>query len=118
LNFQIDQNLPAEYAAVLRQAGYPSDTVDDEALGNAEDQVIAERVRREGCALVTLDLGFDDIRPYPPAGYSGLIVVRSKSQDKITLPSMLRRLLPVLRTRSPQGQLWIVESDRVRFREG
>jgi hypothetical protein len=67
--------------------------------------------------LVTLDLGFSDIRTYPPKEYSGVVVLRSKGQDKITLVSMLRRLIPLLRERSPERQLWIVELDRIRFRE-
>jgi hypothetical protein len=40
-----------------------------------------------------------------------------KAQDKITLVSMLRRLILVLRERSPEGQLGVVQPDRIRFRE-
>jgi len=118
LRFKIDQNLPAEYAALLREAGFEADTVDDEGLSGADDSVISELCRTEGRVLVALDLGFSDIRSYPPKEYSGIVVFRSKAQDKIRLISMLRRLIPVLRGRSPEGQLWIVESDRIRFREG
>jgi hypothetical protein len=35
LRFKIDQNLPAEYAALLREAGFEADTVDDEGLSGA-----------------------------------------------------------------------------------
>ena len=117
MRFKIDQNLPAEFAAVLRGGGFEAETVDDEALGGANDAVISERVRAERCVLVTLDLGFADIRAYPPHEHSGIVVLRSKAQDKIGLISMLRRLIPVLQERSPEGQLWIVEGDRIRFRE-
>jgi predicted nuclease of predicted toxin-antitoxin system len=79
--------------------------------------VISERVRAGRCVLVSLDLGFADIRAHPPQEYPGIVVLRSKAQDKIGLISMLRRLMPMLRERSPEGQLWIVESDRIRFRE-
>ena len=118
MKFKIDQNLPAEYPIMLREAGFEAESVDDEALGSTDDRVISERVRTERRALLSLDLGFADIRAYPPQDYSGLIVFRSKAQDKVTLLSLLRRLIPVLRQRSPEGQLWIVESDRIRFREG
>jgi hypothetical protein len=67
--------------------------------------------------LVTLDMGFADIRSYLPSEYPGVIVVRSKAQDKETLISLLRRLLLALPGRSPRGQLWAVEADRIRFRE-
>lgn len=117
MRFKIDQNLPAEYAAVLREAGFEADTVDDEGLSGADDSVVSERGRTDGRVLLTLDLGFSDIRSYPPQEYSGIVVFRSKAQDKIRLISMLRRLVPVLREKSPERQLWIVEPDRIRFRE-
>jgi len=118
LRFKIDQNLPAECAAMLREAGFQVDTADDEGLSGADDVAVSEATRATGCALVTLDLGFSDIRSYPPEEYTGIIVLRSKVQDKITLGSMLRRLILVLRERPPKGQLWIVEPDRIRYREG
>ena len=117
MRFKIDQNLPAEYAALLRDAGFEADTVDDEGLNSADDLEISERGRTSGRALVTLDLGLSDIRSYPPKDYSGIIVIRSKAQDKITLLSILRRLIRVLRERSPNRQLWIVGPDRIRYRE-
>jgi predicted nuclease of predicted toxin-antitoxin system len=117
LKFKIDQNLPTEFAALLREGGFEAHSVDDEGLSGADDGVVSERVRAERCVLVSLDLGFADIRAYPPQEYSGIVVLRSKAQDKIGLISMLRRPMPVLRGRSPEGQLWVVESDRIRFRE-
>lgn len=118
MKFKIDQNLPAEYAALLREAGFEADTVQDEGLGGADDSVISERARADGRALVSLDAGFADIRAFPPQENSGIVVLRTKAQDKMTLISIVRRLIPMLRERSPEGQLWIVERDRVRFREG
>ncbi len=66
---------------------------------------------------MTLDLEFGNIKAYPPESFSGIIVFRSKSQDKVTLTQLLERLLPMLKTRSPERQLWIVEHDRIRIRE-
>ena len=117
MKFRIDQYLPAECAALLREAGFEADTVDYEGLSGADDSAISERTRGDAFALVTLDLGFSDIRSYPPQEYSGIIILRSKAQDKITLVSMLRRLILVLRERSPERQLWVVQPDRIRFRE-
>jgi predicted nuclease of predicted toxin-antitoxin system len=117
LKFKIDQNLPAEYASLLREAGFEADTVDDEGLAGADDSEISQRAHGNGQALVTLDLGFSNIRSYPPSAYSGIVIIRSKRQDKITLISLLRRLILLLRQRSPERQLWIVGPDRIRYRE-
>ena len=118
MRFKIDQNLPAESAILLHEAGFEADTVDDEKLSGADDSVISECARVDGRVLVTLDLGFADIRSYPPQEYPGIVVIRCKTQGKIILLAMLRRVLLLLRQRSPEGQLWVVEPDRVRFREG
>jgi len=66
---------------------------------------------------MTLDLDFSNIQDYPPSSSPGIIVIRSKAQDNVTLISLLRRLIPVLRTRSVKNRLWIVEADRILVRQ-
>lgn len=117
MKFKVDQNLPNEFGPLLRQAGFEAHTVESEALSGADDLVISERARAEGRTLITLDLGFSDIRAYPPQTYPGIVVLRSKAQDKLTLISILQRLIVVLGKASPVGQLWVVERDRIRYRE-
>ena len=48
MKFKIDQNLPAEYATLLRESGAQAETVDEESLGGADDTVISEHCRSEG----------------------------------------------------------------------
>ena len=117
MKFKIDENLPIEGAELLRAAGFEADTVDQERLSGSLDSVLLEFCRTEMRILLSIDLDFADVRAYPPGTHPGIIVFRSKQQDKETLISLLKRLLPVLRERSPAGQLWIVETDRVRFRD-
>ena len=52
MKFKIDQNLPAEFAALLRGGGFEAHSVDDEWLGGADYAVILERVRAESLAEV------------------------------------------------------------------
>jgi hypothetical protein len=82
LKLKIDENLPSECAEILRDGGFEADTVADERLTGAEDSVIAARCRAEGRVPITLDLDFANIRAYPPADYAGIVVLRSKRQDK------------------------------------
>lgn len=53
----------------------------------------------------------------PPATHHGIVIFRTKEQDKFSLLALLRRMVLVLGVRSPYRQLWIVEKDRIRFRE-
>ena len=109
MKLKIDENLPCECADILRGGGFDADTVADERLSGAEDSRIADQCQSEGRVLITLDLDFANIRAYPPADYAGIIILRSKKQDRIAL---------VLANRGPEGELWIVEPDRIRFRSG
>ncbi len=117
MKFKVDENVPAEFASILREAGFDTDTVFDEKLSGAGDSVLSERCRREDRVLMTLDLDFANVQAYPPKSHSGIVVFRSKSQDKPTLVALLKRLVPALLQLSPKHQLWIVEHDRIRYRE-
>ncbi len=114
--FKIDENLPAECAVLLRGAGFGADTVAEENLEGADDTVIARSIRAEGRVLITLDLDFANIQANPPSTHSGIIVLRLKRQDKHAVIGMALRIIAVLKTRQPAGDLWIVEPDRIRFR--
>ena len=39
LKFKVDENLPTEYASILRGSGFEADTVSDEKLSGAADSV-------------------------------------------------------------------------------
>jgi hypothetical protein len=45
LKFKVDENLPAEHALILRDAGFEADTVCDEKLSGTDDLTLAERCR-------------------------------------------------------------------------
>lgn len=67
-------------------------------------------------ALVTHDLDLANIRRYPPAERSGIVVFRLGSQTHVAAESAARRLLEHLeRERRLVGMLWIVEDERIRI---
>ena len=100
MRFKVDENLPIEVAEVLRAAGHEAATVNDEGIGGAHDPDIESVLRHENRAILTLDVGFADIRLHPPREYPGIVVLRLPRQDKEPLA----------------GRLWIVEADRIRVR--
>ncbi len=117
MRFKIDENLPVEAASLIREHGYSADTVDDEGLHGADDSRLAQTVKDAHLTLVTLDNDFGNIRAYAPEEYAGILILRPKSQEKPALLALLRRLLALLSARSPAGELWIAEPDRVRYRQ-
>lgn len=117
MKVKIDENLPAECVLIFREAGFEAATVAEQQLSGVDDSVRFERCGAESRVLVKLDLDFANVQAYPPGSHSGMVVFRSKSQDKPTHSFLLRHILPVLIRRPPERQLWIVEPDRIRYRE-
>lgn len=116
MRFRIDENLPVETAAILQQAGHDTETVHSEKLTGANDQRLSAVCRTENRALITLDIGFADIRTYPPSEFPGIIVLRSKRQDKPFVLGIVQRLVPAIEGGEITGKLWIEEEKRIRVR--
>jgi predicted nuclease of predicted toxin-antitoxin system len=118
VKFKLDEYLPAEMAVMLRALELDASTVVEQGLAGKHDELIAGFVREEGRALVTLDLGFADVRRHPPEGHSGIIVLRLARQDKKHLLEVWRRVLQVLGRVPLDKQLWTVDEGGVRVRGG
>jgi predicted nuclease of predicted toxin-antitoxin system len=118
MKFKIDQNLPAEFVAILAQSGHEGMTVWDQGLGGAPDREIVAACRQEGRIPITADLDISDIRQYPPQESPGFIVLRLKQQTQPNQIALLGRILPLLATAPVAGRLWIAEPGGVRVRGG
>ena len=114
--FKIDENLPEEIAALLREAGYDAVSVRNQGLVGEPDGVIADVCKVENLVLVTLDLDFANIQVYPPNRTSGIMVFRVSDQSKPRLLEVLKQTLPLLASEKIEQSLWIVEESRVRIR--
>jgi predicted nuclease of predicted toxin-antitoxin system len=93
MKFKLDENLPAEAATVLAEAGHDVSTALGEELGGGADPQVAAQCKAEGRALITLDTDFGNIQLYPPENHPGLIVLRLVRQDKQAVLTVLTRLL-------------------------
>ena len=113
----MDENLPAETAWLLEEAGHDASTIIAQGMAGDPDPDLASVCQQEQRALVTLDLGFADIRTYPPDEYPGLIVLRPNRQDKPHVLAVLEQLLPRLTTEPLVNRLWIVDENRLRIRD-
>lgn len=118
MRFKTDENLHPDVALFLRTEGHDALTVWDQGLRGRRDPDIAEACRSEGRALITLDVGFADIRVYPPQDFSGLIVLRLGQQSCLHVLHVLPQVIALLKRERLTGQLWIVDEKAVRVREG
>jgi predicted nuclease of predicted toxin-antitoxin system len=115
--FELDENLPRDAEALLRNDGHDVHTVLDEQLGGNPDQQVFAASQAENRILVTFDLDFPDIRVYPPASHAGVWVLRPHTQSIENTLALLRSGLVVLAAESTRGRLWIIGPARVRLRE-
>jgi predicted nuclease of predicted toxin-antitoxin system len=115
--FKLDENLPRDAEALLREAGHEVETALGEGLGGNADSKIFDACRAEGRILVTLDLDFADIRLYPPSSHPGIWVLRPPALSISNTIALLKVALAAIEKESPKHRLWIVEPGRVRIHE-
>jgi predicted nuclease of predicted toxin-antitoxin system len=85
-------------------------------LAGADDERLGAVWRAHARVLFTLDLDFADIRTYPPADYTGIVVMRPSKPSRDGVLTLLTRALPVLAREWAEHHLWIVEPSRIRTR--
>lgn len=118
MRFIIDADLPRSVSRVIDAYGHEAVDVRDIGMMSASDEEIVQYASDERLCVLSADLGFADVRRYPPAEYHGIVIMRlarHATSSFITrlLSSFLERIdtFPELR-----GRLAIVELGRVRFR--
>lgn len=116
MRFKVDENLPEELVAILRNAGWDALSVIEQELGGADDSRIGLVCRNEGRILVTFDRGFANIRAYAPEKHPGFVIFRLRSQDKPHVLDVASRLVTALQQHQLENELWIVEEKRIRIR--
>jgi len=115
--FKTDENIPHLVASLLKADGHDVMTVRDQRLAGSTDQVLASVCATEFRVLVSLDLGFADIRHFPPRQYAGLVIVRPARPDPVHVARLLQLACDRLRTDDPRGKLWIVGESGLRIRD-
>lgn len=113
--FKLDDNLPRAAASLLEQFDFDVETVLSQHLGGSQDQSLAEIVKRENRVLVTLDTDFADVLSYPPQSFSGIVILRLRRQDVVSVKNAIRSMVDALGNEPLQRRLWIVEEQRIRI---
>lgn len=116
MKFKLDENMPADLAALLHAEGHDAVDVADEGLSGADDPPVLAAAAKEGRILLTFDLDFADIRQYPPGSHAGIVVFRLRDQRWKTLGKPVTTLLKSGGLQSLEEGLAIVDETRVRWK--
>ena len=116
MKVKLDENVTTAAEALLAQHGHEVDTVADEGLTGGADSVVIEACRSDERMLVTFDIGFGDLRAYPPGSHHGIVLLRladqrPESRSTCCAASSSEHVLEEL-----AGALIVVSDDRVRIR--
>ena len=82
MHIKVDEDLPRAAVRVLRDQGYPAQSVVEQGMGGYKDPALWQAVQAEQRYLVTADKGFGDIRLYAPGTHAGILLLRP-DQDGI-----------------------------------
>jgi predicted nuclease of predicted toxin-antitoxin system len=116
VKLKLDENLGNAARAALEAAGHNVSTVPAQGLPGALDDDLILQCKREGRALVTLDLDFANPLRFEPTAYPGIAVLRLPSEPSArVLNELLQTLAGALEREQLDGRLWIVEIGRLRI---
>lgn len=116
MKFKIDENLPSELAADLRDLGHEADTVFDEGLVGAKDPVLMAVVASEKRILLTLDKGIANLQQYPPERHCGVVLFRPARSGRRVALAFIRERLSDLLELDLRGRVTVVGPIRIRVR--
>lgn len=116
MKIKLDENITEHAKALFERHGHECDSVADEGLAGSSDRKIIDVCRAEGRLLVTFDVGFGDIRAYPPPSHAGIVLLRLRDQRLAGVVAPLRKLLYSHDITRFVGHLVVVTDERVRIR--
>lgn len=117
MRFKLDENADPRWRVPLEAADHTVSTVREERLQGQANATIAAVCRSLDLCLLTLDVDFSQTTAYPPAEYSGIIVLRHPKPTLRGMLTLVHQVVAMLERESPRGRLWIVEPGRIRIHE-
>jgi predicted nuclease of predicted toxin-antitoxin system len=92
MNIKLDENLPVSLAAILTTLQHELYTVSEEGLSGHHDREVWAAAQREARFLITQDLDFSDVRRFAPGTHHGILLVRLRDPDRLSLIFRVREI--------------------------
>jgi hypothetical protein len=116
MKLKLDESLSHRLQAALGELGHDVSTASEEGLIGKPDSEVASAAAREHRMLFALDLGFADIRTYPPSSHPGIVVFRPPSPSLAAIIRFVTDLASRSDLSSLTGCVVVAEPGRTRVR--
>ena len=118
LRFIIDEDMPRSVGRALGERGFEAIDVRDAGLRGQDDGAIFHFAQEHQAVLITGDMGFGNIRHFPPGTHLGIVVVRYPNEVPArTVVHDLMAALSGISEDEVRGNITIVEPGRIRIRK-
>lgn len=81
--FLVDEDLPRNLAALLRNAGFEAHDVRDVGLRGSSDSDVFAYAQTHGLCLVSADLEFGNLLLFPLGAHHGIVLVRFPNEVSV-----------------------------------
>lgn len=115
---KIDEDLPADFAPRLRQAGHHAVTVHEQGWKGMADDLLWPRVQAEDRTLFTADKGFANANLHPPGTHAGIVLFRLPRESRRGYLQLLDFLIDRLDFAAIRGAIVVVSPDTIRVYRG
>ena len=112
----MDENLSRHLKHGLTVLGHDVTTTADEGLLSQPDVIVAGEAQREGRILLTLDIGFADLRKHPPGSHPGIILFRPRSFGPLAVNRFVEQFIGRTDLEPLRGCIVVVDATKVRVR--
>ena len=116
MKIKLDENLSRYLKQDLVECGHDVSTTLDEGLLGKSDLEVASAAKAEDRFVFTLDVGFADIRKFPPGSHPGVILFRPKSMGPQAVNEFVVQFVKAANLDELTGCVVVVDPTRIRIR--
>lgn len=117
MKIKLDENIPSDLCATLRELGHDVDSVPDEGLSGHSDDSVWDAAQREKRLLITQDLDFSDLRKFIFEGHCGVVLVRLRAVSRRRLINRIQAVFESEQVADWAGAFVVVTESKVRVRQ-
>ncbi len=116
MRIKLDENLPSDLVAALRQLGHDVESVPQENLAGAPDHVVWQAAQNEERFLITQDLDFSHNLHINPIDHHGVLLLRLTTPTRRRLIQRVEAIFASEVVSQWRGCLVVATDRKIRIR--